>query len=390
MPKASCATGSFRFRLLLPALLGLAAADPPPPAVTVASVDVKAVAPVQTYVGQVVAIQSVNIVARVDAYIDQLSFTEGSMVQKGQLLFELQKGPYQAALLQSQGALAQAQATQKNAQMNYERDAHAGNLAISQQQLQQDQASQAVGTGQVDAAQGALENAAINLGYTTLVAPITGQIGRALFTQGNFVGPTSGPLAVIVQMDPIRVSFAVPDAEVESMLQRAGETRQQMADALILHIHLSNSTPYSQPGKVEFINNQVDPATGTLTVYGRFANPNSVLIPGSYVSVDVSLAKPEKRPVIPVQAVQTDAKGQFVLLVGKDSKVAEQRVALGRQIGQEYIVTDGVAGGERVITQGVQKVHPGEIVTASEAPAAPAGGGAEGSPGGTNGAANGG
>ena len=354
------------------AALLLVAADPPPPAVTVAAVDVQDVAPVQTYVGQVVAIQSVNVVARVDAYIDQVKFTEGSTVQAGQLLFELQKGPYQAAVLQAQGSLAQAQATEQNARMNYERDAHAGNLAISQQQLQQDQASQAVATGQVDAAQGALQNAAINLGYTTLVAPITGQIGRALFTGGNFVGPTSGPLATIVQMDPIRVSFAVPDAEVETMLQRAGQTRQQLAQSLILHIRLSNGAPFAQAGTIEFVNNQVDPATGTLTVYGRFTNPGNTLIPGSYVSVDVSLAQPERRPVIPVQAVQTDAKGQFVLLVDKTNKVAEQRVTLGRQIGQQYIVTEGVAGGERVITQGVQKVHPGELVTASEAPPSPA------------------
>ncbi len=341
------------------------------PAVVVAPVQVQNVAPVQTFVGQVQAIQMVNVVARVQAFIDKVDFTEGSTVKAGQLLFELQKGPYQAAVLQAQGSLTQAQATLQNTQMNLQRDTQAGNLAISQQQIQQDTAARDQASGQVDTARGALEAAAINLSYTTVAAPITGRIGRANITAGNLVDSSSGPLATIVQIDPIRVYFAPTDAEMLSIEQQTGKTAQELAATVALHLQLSNGSIYKEAGTIEFLNNQVDASTGTLTVWGRFANSDGTLIPGSFVSVEVAPAKPQNAPVVAVQAVQNDANGPFVLIVGQDNKVQEQRIKLGRQIGQNYIVQSGLKGGERVITEGIQKVHPGEAVDASTAPPAP-------------------
>ena len=342
------------------------------PAVIVAPVQVKDVAPVQTFVGQVQAIQSVNVVARVQAFIDKVDFTEGSTVAAGQLLFALQKGPYQAAVLQAQGSFAQAQATLQNAAMNLQRDTQAGNLAISQQQIQQDTAARDQAAGQVDTARGALEAAAINLSYCTVVAPIAGRIGRANITAGNLVDTTSGPLATIVQMDPIRVYFAPTDSELLSIQQQTGKTSAELAATVALHLRLSNGATYKEAGKIEFLNNQVDPSTGTLTVWGRFANPDSTLTPGAFVTVEVAPAQPEVRPVVAVQAVQNDANGPFVLLVDQGNKVQEQRIKLGRQIGQQYIVQSGLTGGERVITEGIQKVHAGQAVSASTAQPLPA------------------
>jgi len=355
--------------LVLPilALLAAGAAPPPPPAVIVAPVEVRDVAPVQTYPGQVQAIQSVTVVARVQAYVDKVAFQEGSAVKSGQVLFQLQQGPYQAAVLQAQGALTQAQATLHNTQLNYERDARAGNLAVSAQQLQQDAAARDVATGQVDAARGALENAAINLSYCTVAAPIDGRIGKALHTAGNLVDPTSGPLATIVQMDPIRVAFAVTDAALIAAGQSSGKSQEQLSAATVLSVQLANGTNYGHPGEIEFIDNQVNAATGTLTVWGRFPNPDGLLIPGAYVIVAVKPAKPERSPLVPVQAVQNDAQGRFVLLVDAAGKVAQRRVTVGRQIGQDYIAESGLKGGERVITEGLQKVHPGEVVNATGA-----------------------
>lgn len=343
------------------AVLVLAAA-PPPPSVVVSPVEVRDVAPVQTFPGQVQAVQSVTLVARVAAYVEKVAFKEGSTVKAGQVLFQLQQGPYQAAVEQAQGTLAQAQAALSNAQRNYERDAKAGNLAISAQQLQQDAAARDEAAGQVDSARGALENAAINLSYCTVAAPIDGRIGKALITAGNLVGPTSGTLATIVQMDPIRVSFAVTDAQLVAAEQRSGQSQEQLSGAVALTLLLPNGAAYPRPGKVEFIDNQVDTSTGTLTVYGLFPNPDGLLIPGSYVSVEVKRAKPEERPVIAVQAVQNEQQGQFVLVVGAGDKVEQRRVKVGRQVGQDYIVEAGIKGGERVIVEGVQKVHPGEVV----------------------------
>jgi membrane fusion protein (multidrug efflux system) len=358
--------------LLITVLPLLAAAAPPPPAVIVQPVVIGNVAPVETFPGQVQAIQSVSIVARVQAYIDSVAFTEGSMVKAGQLLFRLQQAPYQAALLQARGSVAQTQAALQNAQLNLERDQKVGvGLAISQQQIQQDQAARDEAAGQVDTAQGALDTAAINLSYCTITAPISGRIGKALITRGNLVGPTSGSLATIVQMDPIRVSFAVTDSELVSIEQKAGKTRDELIGTASLTLVLPNGSTYAEKGSVEFLANQVDTATGTITVYGRFANPQGYLIPGSYVDVDVQPVKPENRPLVAVQSVQNDAQGQFVLLVDHDRKVEQRRVTVGRQIGQDYIVDSGLTGGELVITEGLQKVHPGEKVAASTAPPSP-------------------
>ena len=338
---------------------------PPPPAVTVVPVEVRNVAPVETFPGQVQAIQSVTAVARVSAYVDNVTFKEGSLVKSGELLFQLQQGPYQAAVEQAQGALKQAEATLRNALLNYERDSEAGSLAISDQQLQQDVSARDVAAGQVVSARGALETAAINLSYCTVTSPIDGRIGKALYTAGNLVSSTSGPLATIVQVDPIRVAFSVADAQLLAAQQASKQTQQQLSDAVTLDVQLPDGAAYNHPGKIEFVNNQVESTTGTLTIWGRFENPEGLLIPGAYVTVSVRQTNPDRRPLVPVQAVQNDQQGQFVLLVSADNKVEQRKVKTGQQVGQDFIVVAGLSAGERVITEGLQKVHPGEVVNPS-------------------------
>ena len=354
--------------VVLPLALTLIAAAPPP-AVLVQTIAVTDVAPAETFVGQAQPIQAVSVVARVQSYLDKVDFKEGGTVAIGQLLFELQKAPYEAAVTQAQGALTLAQATETNAQMNLDRDNGAGTLAITRQQIQQDTAARDEAAGQVSSAKGGLQAAELNLSYCTIRSPIAGRIGRAQVTQGNLVGPTTGTLATIVQTDPIRVFFNVPDDQLLAMEQQAGETPEQFVKAQELTLTLPDGKTYARKGKIEFLNNQVETATGTLIVWGRFDNADGKLIPGSYVTVAMRAAKPEPRPLVAVQAVQNDAQGQFVLVVDAADKVRQQRVSLGRQVGQMYIVDKGLAGGERVITEGVQKVHPGEVVEASAAPA---------------------
>jgi len=345
----------------------LVSAAPPPQAVLVVPIEVKDVAPVQTFPGQVQAIRSVTVVARVSAYVEKVAFQEGSTVKAGRLLFQLQQGPYQAAVEQAQGALAQAQAVLSNAQLNLERDTRVGNLAISAQQIQQDTAARDEASAQVTSARGNLENAAINLSYCTVAAPIDGRIGKALYTMGNLVSPTSGPLPTIVQMDPIRIAFSVADAQFVAVQQASNLSREQLINSVTLDVQLSNGSNYAHPGKIEFVNNQVDTAIGTLTVWGTFPNPDGLLVPGAYATVAVHQTNPEQRPVVPVQAVQNEQQGEFVLLVGADNKVEQRKITTGRQIDQDYIVASGLTGGERVITEGVQKVHPGEVVNPSMA-----------------------
>jgi membrane fusion protein (multidrug efflux system) len=336
----------------------------------VESVPVKDVAPIETYVGQVQPIQTVKIVARVPAYLEKVDFKEGGAVTQGQLLFELEKAPYEAAVLQAQGSLSHAQATQANAEKNLERDIGAGEAAITREQIQHDRAARDEAEGQVTAAKGSLQAAELNLSYCTIKSPIAGRIGRAQVTQGNLVGPTTGTLATVVQTDPIRVFFDIPDDQLAAMEQQTGESSQQFMAAQTLTLTLPDGKSYRPPGEIEFLNNQVDTATGTLTAWGRFKNGEDQLIPGSYVTVSMRTSQPKKSPLVPIESVQNDAKGEFVLVVDKDNKVREQRVALGKQIGQSFIVNSGLTGGERVITEGVQKVHPGEqVAPAASTPA---------------------
>ena len=346
------------------------AADAPAPAVTVAPIELKNVAPANNYIGRVQAIQSVALIARVQAFVDKIDFQEGGMVKAGQLLFELQKPPYQAAVDAAEAALQKASATLRNAELTYQRDLSLRRGAvISQQQIDTDQATRDAAAADVLSARANLETANINLGYTSITSPIDGRIGKALYTQGNLVGGSNtSPLATVVQVDPIRVIFSVADRDIVDALQRTHQTSAKIAATLSLSLQLPNGQAYPQKGEIEFVDNQVDPATGTVPVWGRFANPDGLLIPGGFVTVDVRRAQPEERPVVPVQAVQNDKSGQFVLLVGPDNKVRQQYVKVGPQLGQEWIVNEGLQSGETVIMEGLQKVQPGQVVNPQPAP----------------------
>ncbi len=361
-----------RLRFVLALVLGLLCAPPPgqaagaaapPPAVTVTKVQVKDVAPVTTQIGRVQAIQSVAIIARVQAFVEKIDFQEGGMVKAGQVLFELQKAPYQAALDAAQAALQKAQATAHNAQLTYNRDSKlAHGAVITQVQLDTDIANRDTANADVLAARANLETAAINLSYTTITSPIDGRIGKAAYTKGNLVGPSSNPLATVVQMDPIRVVFSVADRDIVAALQKSSKTLEQLSSAAVLALQLSDGEEYKQKGQIAFIDNQVDPATGTVTVWGKFSNPDGLLIPGGFATVQIRRAKPQDRPLVPVQSVQDDKSGRFVLLVGPDNKVRQQTITTGRQLGQDWIVTAGLKGGEQVIVEGQQKVKAGQVV----------------------------
>ena len=371
---------SYRVMLLAVAALALApaavsaegaAAKTPPPAVTVAPVEVKDVAPVYSFIGHVVAIQSVKVVPRVTAFIDQVAVKQGSDVKAGQVLFELQKAQYQAALQSAQAGLASAQAAYRLAQLAYSRAAQLNKRGFeAQANLDQAIATRQQDEANVLAAQAKVAQAKLDLGYCTITSPIAGRIGAVSLTKGNLVTPSTPALATVNQLDPIRVVFSVSDRVIASTKQKTGATQNEIAAGLVLHLKLSDGSKYNQKGKIAFIGNHVDPATGTVGVYADFANPQRLLLPGAYATVEVRRAKPQPRPLVPVAALQSDQAGSYVLLVGPDDKVRQQPVTLGRQVAQDYIVQKGLEGGERVIVAGVQKVRPGESVHPVPVPAA--------------------
>lgn len=343
---------------------------PPPPAVVVAPIQVKNVAPVYSFIGHVLAIQSVQIVPRVTAFIESEPAEQGADVKAGQVLFSLQKAQYQAAMQSAQAQLDSANAAVKQAQLSYDRAAKLRSQGFeAQANLDQATATLAQDKANVLGAQAAVAQAALNLSYCTIVSPIDGRIGAITLTKGNLVTPSTPPLATVNEMDPIRVVFAVSDRTLVDVEQKTNSTEDEIASHLVVGLVLPDGTPYKQTGKIAFLNNEVDPKTGTVSVYTDFPNPNHLLLPGSYVSADVHSAKPQEQPMVPVAAVQTEQQGRYVLTVGQDNTVHQQPIEIGRQIGQDFIVTKGLSGGERVIVAGMQKVRPGEKVNAQTAPA---------------------
>ena len=342
---------------------GSASAAAPAPVVTVAPVVERPVSTPHGFIGRVVAIQSVQIVARVTAFIDDVPVKQGSDVKEGEVLFQLQKAQYQAAVEAAQAQLTSAQAALRLAQVNYQRAARLAsqqvetraNLDQATATLEQDQAN-------VQAAQANLAQAQLNLSYCTIASAITGRIGAVSLTKGNLVTPSTPALATVVQLNPIRVQFAVADQAIISAEQRSSASAARIAKGFIVYLTLPDGSPYREPGRIAFLGNEVDPQTGTVQVYADFPNPDALLLPGAFVNVDVRRAQPQAQLMVPVQAVQTEQNGSYVLVVGPDDKVRQQTVKLGAQIGQDYIVTQGLAAGERVIIEGVQKVRPGEAV----------------------------
>ena len=350
-----------------------AAPAPPPPVVTVAIVQRENVAPSHRFIGHVVAIQSVKIVPRVTAFIEQAPVQQGSEVKAGEVLFELQRTQYEAALQSAQAQVASAQAALKNDQVALER-AQKLNTQGFEAKANLDTATAARDQAQasVQSAQAAVTLAQLNLSYCTIRSPIDGRIGAITLTKGNLVTPSTPALATVAEINPIRVVFSVATTDLKKELQQTGWALPKAGKGLEVNLRLPDGSAYPETGRVEFFGNEVDEQTGTVPAYADFANPQALLLPGEYVSVTVRRATPQEKLLAPVAAVQTDQQGSFVLTVGADGKVAQQPVTIGPQIAESFIVTKGLTAGERVIVVGVQKVHPGELVKPIEAPAAEA------------------
>lgn len=367
-PGRTAALGSLLFLLFLSlARSGLAAG--PPPAVTVATVQVQDVAPAYSYIGRITAIESVQIVPRVTAFIDEVAVKQGSDVKAGDVLYELQKSQYQAALTAAQAQLQSAQAAVTNAQLAYDRARRLNQQGFeAQADLDQATANLQQAQASVLSAQANVQQAGLNLSYCTISSPIEGRIGAVSLTKGNLVTPSTPAMATVNQLDPIRVVFSVSDAEVVSVEQKTTATQSQIAAGLVVRLQLPDGSAYPQTGKIAFLSNEVDVQTGTVPVYADFPNPQKLLLPGAFVNVNVRKQTPDERPLVPLAAVQTEQNGSYVLVVEPDNKVKQQSIKLGRQIGQSEIVESGLSGGERVIVAGVQKVQPGETVNPVEAP----------------------
>ena len=361
---------------VVPILMVLAylVADPPPslwaapPAVVVITVEEAAVNPPAEYVGRMEAIQAVDLRARVEGFLEQVAFREGADVQAGDLLFVIEPAPYRARLREAEARVAEAEATHEMAQQLLGRLQAVRTGGVSATDLETATSNERQANARRQEANAALETARLNLGYTTIRAPISGRIGRTAYSQGNLVGPASNRLARIVQIDPIRVVYAVNEADLQT-LHPGGDSdgRDDAQGGWISRLRLPDNTEYPLAGRFDFIDNQVDPGTGTIAVRAVFDNPQGLLLPGQFVTVYNRRPTPVTLPVVPQSAVQADREGQYVFVIDDQNRAQLRRIAIRAAMGTQWIVQSGLTAGETIVVQGVQKVTPGLEVTPSRA-----------------------
>jgi RND family efflux transporter MFP subunit len=335
----------------------------PPPLVTVATVIEQDVNPPLEYVGHVEAIQSVDLRARVEGFLEDVNFKEGSDVHAGDLLYVIEQAPYLARVDADKASLAQAEAILTKARQYLHRAQTVRSGGVSATDLDNAVAEEVRAKAQLEQARANLEIAQINLSYTTIRAPIGGRIGRTAFTKGNLVEPGSGALARIVQLDPIRVVYSISEndlPDINMAFKDAGRGKNH--PMLMPRIKLAGGQILKTAGHVDFVDNTVDVSTGTIAVRALFKNPEGTLLPGQYVTVLVARSEPKPMPVVPQAAVLEDHDGRYVLLVDDQNRVAMRRVKTGPVIGVNWAVESGLSVNERVIVEGVQKVRPGQAV----------------------------
>lgn len=314
--------------------------------------------------GRVVAASRIDIVPRVTGILEQQAFIEGSTVNEGELLFQIEKDSYEVQLQQRQADLASAKASLKQAETDLKRyKTLIVTNAISESELGTAEATRDQAAASVMAAKAGVRQAELDLGYTDIYSPITGRIGKATINKGNVVNPNSGTLVTVAQQDPIYVEIALSDKLLVDIRRRAMQLEEN--EKVIARLTLSDGKTYPYDGEFDFIDPMVSTETDTVTVRSVFKNPEGLLLPGQYVRVQIEPKNIPKVLAIPQSAVQRDKDGFFVMIVNDQQQVEQRRVDLSQQIRGLWVVKSGVNEGEQVITEGLQKVQVGETVNAT-------------------------
>ncbi|WP_442951970.1 efflux RND transporter periplasmic adaptor subunit [Orrella sp. JC864] len=353
------------------------AGPPPAPQVSAAAVIEREIVQWDDFHGRIEAVQSVALRPRVSGYIEKVNYREGQLVREGDVLFEIDARSYRAALARAQADLARARTRAALARSEAARAAKLASLqAISTEELEQRRAAVEQAQADVLFAQAAVDSAKLDLGFTQVRAPITGRAGRALVTEGNLVTADgqASVLTTLVSIDPIHVHF---DADELSYLRyaamsRRGERPDERNGGVPVAVGLVGEEGYPHPGRVDFIDNRVDPATGTIRARATLANPDGLLTPGLYARVRLQGSGRFKALLIEDRAVMTDQDRKYVYVVDEQGRAQRRDVTLGRKAEGLRIVEQGLAPGEQVIVNGTQKVFfPGMPVQAQIVEMAP-------------------
>ena len=337
-----------------------------PPAVGVLEATKRPITETNEFLGRIEAINRVAVVARVTAFLDKRLFVEGTEIKTGDLLYHLERGPFEADLKSKQAQVAQLQATLVNARLTTDRARTLlGGPAGQQSTYDAALANQQSLEAQIQAAQAQVDLSQINLDYTEIHSPIDGRIGRTAVTEGNVVTPSSGTLTTIVSQDPMYVTFPVSVREGLSLRERYA-TRGGFK-AVVIRIRLTDGRLYDQVGQLNFVNNTIDQGTDTILLRGTIPNPELAsgvreLTDNEFVSVLLEGVQPVEVLAIPRSAVLSDQQGDYVFVLGADNKAEQRRIKLGQSTSTVASVTNGLQPGEKVIVEGLQRVRPNQPV----------------------------
>jgi RND family efflux transporter MFP subunit len=354
----------------------VAGGPPGSPEVEVVQVEQKDVPIYGEWIGTLDGYTNADVRAQVSGYLMRQGYQEGAFVKAGQLLFQIDPRPFQAALDQAQGQLAQATAQLANAkavQRRTELDVNrytplAREQAASQQDLdnavQNDLAAKATvatADAQIQSAAAAVETAKINLDFTRLVAPIDGIAGQAQLQVGALVNPSSGPVTSVSTVDPIKVYFTVSEREYLEWNKRfpTATSREAADKSLRLELILANGNTYPQPGTFFFADRQVNQSTGAIRIAGLFPNPGNILRPGGYGKIRTAVRVQKDALLVPQRAVSELQGAYQVAVLDDENKVSIRTVTVGDSVGTQWIIADGLKRGDRVVAEGIQKVRPG-------------------------------
>ena len=350
------------------------------PDVQIVPVEQKDVQIYVEHIGTLDGFVNADVRAQVTGYLMRQAYQEGAFVRQGQLLFQIDPRPFQAALDQAKGQLAQAKASLANAEAVQGRTQldvnRYGPLAREQAASQQDldnavqnnlaaKANIETAKAQIETDEAAVETAQINLDFTRLIAPIDGIAGQAQLQVGALVTPASGVVTTVSTVNPIKVFFTVSEGEWLEWRQRypSETSTEAAAKALHLQLILADGSTYPREGTFDFADRQVDVGTGAIRIAALFSNPDAILRPGGYARVRAVIRTERDALVVPQRAV-SELQGSYqVAVVDQENKVSIRPVKVGDTSGSEWVISEGLKAGERVVAEGVQKVRPGMVVS---------------------------